>query len=79
MYKLIASLFILVAIYQQSPGQNTMTLAEAMDYAIDNHPDVRLANLNMTDADWQIKENRAVAYPQLNLNMNASHYLQQPS
>jgi outer membrane protein TolC len=59
-------------------SQKTFSLAEAIDYALANHPDVRVANLNLKDAEWRIKENRATALPQLSLGVNYQYYIQQP-
>ena len=60
-------------------AQQGMSLSEAIDYALANHVDVRVAQLSMKDADWQIKENRATAYPHLSLGLTGTHFLQQPA
>lgn len=75
------TLFLILFVYSHTTmAQNqSMSLSACIDYAYSNHTDIRLANLNLKDADWQIKENRAVAYPQLNLGLSWQHYLQQPA
>ena len=60
-------------------AQEAMSLDDCIQYALTNHQEVHLAQLSMRDADWQIKENRAAAYPHFNLSMNANHYIQQPA
>jgi len=56
-----------------------MSLADCIDYALNNHSDIRIAELSMKDAEWQIKENRSVAYPQIGLGVHVNHFLLQPS
>ncbi|HZV68070.1 MAG TPA: TolC family protein [Saprospiraceae bacterium] len=59
-------------------AQKTMSLSDAIEYAMNNHPDVRIAKLNVKDAEWRIKENKATALPQLSLGVTYSFFLQQP-
>src|SRR5688572_33135222 len=75
--KFLAVLFLLLSA-QLGNGQKTMSLSEAIDYAMSNHADVRIAQLNVRDAEWQIKENRATALPSINLGVNYSYFIQQP-
>ncbi len=60
-------------------AQTTMSLSEATEYALSHHPDVRLAQLKVKDAEWQIKENKATALPSVTLGVNYSYFLQQPA
>ena len=60
-------------------AQESMTLTQAIDYALANHTEVRLAKLTLKDADWQIKENRATAYPHFSFGINATRFLIQPA
>ncbi len=62
----------------QLNAQTTMSLSEATEYAISHHPDMRLAQLKVKDAEWQIKENKATALPNVTLGVNYSYFLQQP-
>jgi len=50
-----------------------------MDYALANHAEIRIAEYNMKDAEWQIKENRSVAFPQIGLGLHANRFIQQPA
>ena len=63
---------------QFAQAQNTMSLSEAIDYAMAHHSSIRIAQLNVRDAEWQIKENRATALPSINLGVNYSYFIQQP-
>lgn len=71
--------FIFFALISSAYGQNSISLTEAIDYALAHHPDVRIANLKVRDAEWQIKENRATALPHIDLGINYSYFLQQPA
>src|SRR5689334_23744039 len=79
MYRKITLLFISFTLAFSLQAQKDMSLADCVAYALANHSDIRIAELNMKDAEWQIKENRAVAYPQLGLGLHMNHFLQQPS
>jgi len=50
-----------------------------MDYALANHSEIRIAEYSMKDAEWQIKENRAVAFPQIGLGLHANRFILQPA
>jgi len=60
-------------------SQQAMSLTQAIDYALANHPDVRIANLNVKDAEWRVKENKSIALPHLSLGANYNYYIQQPA
>ncbi|MFI5132414.1 MAG: TolC family protein [Chitinophagales bacterium] len=76
--KLILSL-LPMAFAMSLSAQQAMRLSDAIDYALANHTEVRIANLNVTDAEWRYKENRALGYPHLSIGMNYQHFLQQPA
>jgi len=56
-----------------------MSLSDCIEYALNSHSDIRIAELSMKDAEWQIKENRSVAYPQIGLGVHLNHFLLQPA
>ncbi len=60
-------------------GQKVMSLSDCMEYALANHTEVRVAEYNKKDAQWQIKENAAVGLPQFTLGASYNHYIDQPS
>lgn len=79
MYRRIIYLIFVLSGTINLSGQQTMSLTDAIDYAMANHPEVRIAQLNVRDAEWQIKENRSTALPQINLGVNYSYFIQQPA
>lgn len=54
----------------------TMTLAECLDYAYANSPQLQIANLQIRDADLQIKENLAGGLPQVSASVSYSGFIQ---
>ena len=79
MYRRITLLLISFMTFLVLHGQKSMSLSDCMDYALANHAEIRIAEYNMKDADWQIKENRAVAFPQIGLGLHANRFIQQPA
>lgn len=79
MYRILVFTFIHLTLFANLYSQRTFSLSEAIDFALANHPEVRVAQLNVKDAEWQIKENRATALPHLNLGLNYSYFIQQPA
>lgn len=79
MYQRLTILFISLAGFMNLSGQTTMSLSEAIDYAFANHREIRIAQLSLRDAEWQIKENRATALPHVDLGVNYSYFIQQPA
>lgn len=59
-------------------GQTPLRMADCIQYAYDHHPNMRLAQLQIADADWQIKENKAIGYPQLSASIGYQYFLQRP-
>ncbi len=55
-----------------------MRLADCIQYAYDNNPQMRIAQLQVTDADWQIKENKAIGFPQLAAGISYQYFIQRP-
>ena len=61
-----------------SYAQQTMSLNDAIQYALANSPDIQVAQLQVSDADWQIKENTATALPQLSGSIAYQYFIQRP-
>lgn len=59
-------------------AQASMRLTECVQYALDNNPQVKIAKLQITDADWQIKENTATGLPQLSGGISYQYFIQRP-
>jgi outer membrane protein TolC len=53
-----------------------MSLSACIDYALANHPDIKIARLQVSDADWRIKENKATGLPQISASLSYSGFLQ---
>ncbi len=56
-----------------------MTLEDAIKYALENNIDMRLAQINIADADQQIIERRAIGIPQLSAGVNYQYFIQIPA
>lgn len=63
--------------YAQGPTE--MSLQNAIDYALENSIDMRLANIEIADADQQILENRAIGLPQVSAGVDYQYFLQIPA
>jgi len=65
------------AIFAQ-PSNLTFSLSEAINYAYDHNVNVKIAKENISDADAQIIERRAIGIPTINGTINFQHYLKVP-
>lgn len=79
MYRRIALLLISMFAVWNIQSQGTISLSDAIEYALTNHPEVRIAQLNVREAEWRIKENKATGLPQVSLGVNYSYFIQQPA
>lgn len=59
-------------------AQNVMSLSDCIQYAFDHNPQMQIAQLQIADADWQIKENKAIGLPQLTAGINYQYFIQRP-
>jgi outer membrane protein len=53
-----------------------MSLDDCVQYALTNHPSVRVAQLQVSDADWRIKENKATGLPQVSAGLSYNYFIQ---
>ena len=60
-------------------AQTSFTLDEAIAYGLQNAHEIKLDELNISDADAQIKEYYALGIPQINANVNFQHALEIPT
>ena len=79
MFKRLTIVSVALLLILRLEAQKTMSLSEAIDYALAHHPDIRVANLNVKDAEWQIQENKATALPHVDLGVSYSYFIQQPA
>lgn len=59
-------------------GQASLRLNDCIQYALDNHPQLKTARLQIADAEWQIKENTGMGLPQIGLGVGYQYFLQRP-
>jgi len=59
-------------------AQAPMPLSECIQYALDNNPQMKIAKLQIADADWQIKENTSTGLPQISAGIGYQYFLQRP-
>jgi outer membrane protein TolC len=60
-----ATITIVLIMVVLGSGQKPISLQEAIDYALANHPQIRLSALDIEDAQLQIEENRAFGLPKI--------------
>lgn len=61
------------------PAQQAMSLQACIDYALVQHPDIRLAGLANSDAEWQVRESSSIAFPQISFGADLRRFLQVPA
>ncbi len=54
----------------------SMSLSDAIQYALDKNPTIKIAQLQVNDAEWRIKENKATGLPQISASLSYSAFLQ---
>ncbi len=57
-------------------AQNAMSLSDCINYGITNHPNVKVAELAITEANWRIKENTATGLPQVSAGLGYTGFIQ---
>lgn len=55
-----------------------MSLSECVSYALENHPNIKVAQLQVNDAEWRVKENTATALPQISGGLSYQYFIQRP-
>ena len=74
----IRILFLILLASTGLTAQTAMTLQQAISYAQSNNQEIKLAHLQVMDADGQITERRAFGIPQLNADIGYTRYLELP-
>jgi len=75
---LLLTCMLLLAIGARAQAQEAMSLSDCILYALSNNPQIRVAQLQTTDAEWRIKENKSTGLPQLTGGINLQRFIQQP-
>ena len=73
-------LIVMIACFAgRAGGQGeAMSLSDCIGYAYDHHPDIQVAQLQIRDAEWQIKESKAIGLPQFSAGIGYQYFLQRP-
>ena len=79
---LLAILFILFEwgignppVFSQEPsGERAWTLEECIQIALKNRPEIEFSNLDIVQAEAQIKEAQSYYYPRVNVNAGYTHF-----
>ncbi|MBC7774785.1 MAG: TolC family protein [Phycisphaerae bacterium] len=73
---LFTGLLLAFGTFIHAQSSQTMSLADCIQFAQENHPDIKTALLQVKDADWRIKENFATGLPQISAGVSYSGFLQ---
>ncbi|MCB0705439.1 MAG: TolC family protein [Saprospiraceae bacterium] len=77
-YTLFFSMFLLSA-FSLSGQETQMDLQEAIQYALQNNPSLDRAQINISDAQEQIVERRAIGLPQINATLEYQYFIDIPT
>lgn len=72
------TLLLLGGLLSPSQAQQAMSLDDCIQYALANAPDIKVAQLQVLDADWRIKENTSMALPQFSGSLAYQYFIQRP-
>lgn len=83
MHRILLQTLWLAGLWMSAPGgkvfgQSPMSLPDCIQYAYDNSPHIRIAQLQINDADWQIRENTRTGYPQISASVGYQYFIQRP-
>ncbi len=76
-FKMGVALMFLPALLP-AQAQEPMRLTDCIRYALDNHPQIKMARLQIADAEWQIRENTGTGLPQIGVGVGYQYFLQRP-
>lgn len=76
---LVPALLVLLFGVNTSGAQTTMTLSDCIQFAFNNSPEIKVAELVVRDADWQIKESTSLGLPQFSIGGGYQYFIQQPA
>ena len=77
--KKIQILIVFFVLPLLATAQSAFSLEEAIQYAINNSPDLKLKQLDIADAEGQIIEYRATGMPTVSANVIYQHYIDIPT
>ncbi len=73
---LLVAALIAFGTFAQAQGGQAMSLTDCIQFALENHPDIKTAQLQVKDADWRVKENLSTGLPQLSAGATYSGFIQ---
>lgn len=73
---LLASVLLLNGWWAMGQSNQAMSLNDCIQFALENHPDIQTAKLQVNDAAWQVKENLRTGFPQISAGVSYSGFLQ---
>jgi len=72
-------LIIIIALSQISlSGQQSFTLAQAINYALEHHESLQISRLDAENALWQYREAKSIGLPNIRGNADYTFYYQRP-
>ncbi len=75
---IITTIGLLISLSYGLGAQATFSLSEAIDYALEHHPSLHVADLDEQTAEWQYKEVLATGMPKVNGNLDYTYYYKVP-
>jgi outer membrane protein TolC len=79
LFKYIISILSLILFLTSIQAQESFTLDEAVNYAIDNHVDRKLGQLDILKADAEILEYMSIGIPKLNAKVDYQYFIDLPT
>jgi len=73
---LLVAALIAFGTFAQAQGGQAMSLTDCIQFALENHPDIKTAQLQVKDADWRVKENLSTGLPQISAGATYSGFIQ---
>lgn len=77
--KLLFASILIVSFGAISAQPAAMSLSDCIGYALTNHPNIKVAQLQIRDAEWQIKENKSIGLPQVSAGVSYQYFIQRAS
>jgi len=71
-------IIILLLINLSLNAQQTFSLQEAIDYGLKNHSEIKMAKLDIEDAEAQITEFKSIGMPKVTGSINYQYYIARP-
>jgi outer membrane protein len=70
------ALLLWVSAAASTQAQAPMSLSDCVLYGMNNNPQIKIAQLQMMDADWRVKENLATGLPQISAGISYNGFIQ---